>query len=941
MIFSKFDQEKSQLSRDQIALLHRMVDRVQRSLELTEILSTAAAEIRAFLAVDRVKVYRFDVDASGEVVAESILDDRLPTLLGLRFPADDIPPYARELFVKAKMRTIVNVAEQTILFSPLEAMPSTRTLTVEEVQQQPLVDLLQRPVDPCHVEYLTAMGVQASLVVPILRQERLWGLFVVHHSQPRLMTETELQVVQLIADHIAVAIAQAELHIQAQEKARRELLVNQVNSLLHAEVALNFQAILEEIVSIFNGSGGRLCLFVNDPAQPTQLYTCGQSVTRLDRSENSPIEVQPIWQSSLKASPNAAPGCNLWTFTDLYGEAPVLLQNFNFQSTLVRGLMVWSLRYRQQFLGYLSIFRDEVEREIQWAGEFDPDQRQLRPRQSFKEWRELKKGQLNPWSHTEIELAQTLRHHCSMAIQQYQLFQRVQILNANLEQQVQERTAQLEKTLSQAIAQSQQLSQFAERRKSLSMVVSAIRASLDLNTIFQTTATEVRHLLNADRVGVFQFYPESNFDDGEFIAEDVLPDYDSVLAVKIHDHCFGEQYAAHYQSGRIQAVNNIHSAGLSPCHIEVLAQFQIKANLVVPLLKGKDLWGLLCIHQCDMHRDWEPADIEFATQIAIQLGVAIQQAELLYQTQQQARQLSHTLRDLQQTQTSLIQNEKMSGLGQLVAGVAHEINNPVNFIYGNLNHATEYTHDLLALLKLYQQHYPNPTPAICDKIQEIDLDFLITDLPSMLGSMKVGADRIRQIVLSLRNFSRLDHAAMKQVDIHEGIDSTLMILQHRLKARGDFPGIEVVKNYGKLPLVECFAGQLNQVFMNVLCNAIDALEEKTKKAIAAQKQHLTKPVPAPSCEVQAPTIHILTEAPKPGLIKIRFRDNGPGISETVQAKIFDPFFTTKAIGHGTGLGLSISYQIVVDKHHGIFRCISQPGKGTEFLIELPTMLRVR
>ncbi len=288
-----------------------------------------------------------------------------------------------------------------------------------------------------------------------------------------------------------------------------------------------------------------------------------------------------------------------------------------------------------------------------------------------------------------------------------------------------------------------------------------------------------------------------------------------------------------------------------------------------------------------------------------------------------AEKLARALQELQQTQSQLIQTEKMSSLGQMVAGVAHEINNPVSFIYGNLTHTHNYTQDLLALVHLYQQHYPNPVPEIQEQIEDIDLDFLIEDLPKMLDSMNVGAERIRQIVLSLRNFSRLDEAEMKQVDIHEGIDSTLLILQNRLKAHGKHPGIELVKEYGDLPSVECYAGQLNQVFMNILSNALDALDSYN------QQRQLDENRVDPS------TITIRTLELNPDYIAVGIADNGPGITQEVRTRIFDPFFTTKPVGKGTGLGLSISYQIVVDKHRGSILCKSEPGQGTEFWIEIP------
>ncbi len=289
----------------------------------------------------------------------------------------------------------------------------------------------------------------------------------------------------------------------------------------------------------------------------------------------------------------------------------------------------------------------------------------------------------------------------------------------------------------------------------------------------------------------------------------------------------------------------------------------------------------------------------------------------------QAQQLEAALQELKQAQTQLIQTEKMSGLGKMVAGVAHEINNPVNFIHGNLQFANQYANGLLDLVDLYQNSYPQPSPAIQDKIDALDLDFLTKDFKKTLQSMEVGTTRIREIVLSLRNFSRLDEAEYKEVNIHDGLDSTLLILQHRLKLGDRCPDIEIIKNYGELPLVKCYPGQLNQVFMNILANAIDALEEGARRPRSAGQAKLN------------PKIQIHTDRIQSNRIKVSISDNGSGIIESTQAKLFDPFFTTKPVGKGTGLGLSISHQIVTERHQGKLYFQSEPGKGTEFVVEIP------
>jgi signal transduction histidine kinase len=298
--------------------------------------------------------------------------------------------------------------------------------------------------------------------------------------------------------------------------------------------------------------------------------------------------------------------------------------------------------------------------------------------------------------------------------------------------------------------------------------------------------------------------------------------------------------------------------------------------------------------------------------------------ELEFRVEERTTALQKTLNELKLTQIQLIQAEKMSSLGQMVAGIAHEINNPVSFIYGNLHHAHKYTQDLLKLVQIYQQVCPNIPPEIQRQVEEIDLDFLIQDITKLFQSMTVGTERIQKIVKSLRNFSRLDEAEFKQVNIHEGIDSALMILGHRLQARHEYPEIKVIKKYSQLPKITCYPGQLNQVFMNILANAIDALEASVicghGSAVNSQNH---------------PQIQIKTEVIDEDWIMVNIADNGLGINEQVRSKLFDPFFTTKAVGKGTGLGLSVSYQIIVEKHKGQLSCFSVPGKGAEFVIKIP------
>jgi signal transduction histidine kinase len=471
-----------------------------------------------------------------------------------------------------------------------------------------------------------------------------------------------------------------------------------------------------------------------------------------------------------------------------------------------------------------------------------------------------------------------------------------------------------EKELIQQFEQLQSVYHWAD------MVEKVSRAST-IEEIYELSLTGLKRVLNADRAAI------SIFDKDGGMMFQVGQGLSGNFRRSLARYSIWPLQVSEPQPFLIPNVADALDLGEMQSH---LLNEGVRACAWIPLVSQGNLIGRFGVYYDQIHK-FDEEEVHLAETFADYIVFAIErkQAESALKRSQtelreKATELELTLAELRRNKTQLIQSEKMSSLGQLVAGIAHEINNPVNFIYGNLSHATDYIQDLLKLLQLYQRHYPNPDSEIQAEAEAIELDFLIYDLPKLLSSMKVGAERIQKIVLSLRNFSRMDEAEVKPVNIHEGIDSTLLILQNRLKAKPNSSGIQVIKNYGDLPLIECYPGQLNQVFMNIISNAIDAIEEK-----ANLSKNLELNTQEPS------TIRIGTELSNSNEVIIKIADNGTGIPENIQRRLFDPFFTTKPVGSGTGLGLSISYQIVAETHGGQLQCNSCVGKGTEFLIKIP------
>jgi len=515
-----FDDQSSSLT--QSVLLNRITNRIRQSLELGEILSATVAEVRSFLGTDRIKIYQFQPEGHGLVIAESIYQDRLPSLLGLNFPADDIPTYARELFLRARQRTIIDLSAHQIGISALDSVETGESLETQDIRY--------RPIDPCHLEYLIAMGLKSSVVVPIVIEtasnsesglpslqsnQHLWGLLVSHHSEPRTVTEDELMFIQSVVDQVSVAISQSILLQKVRKQAELEANINRVTALLYIMPPVQLQAALEETVAIFQGSGGRLYLPAKEAQQSIELYTCGIQPEPIDRDRHRYIEENLLWQKFLtsvaiapdrESSSGTKPwsvawmramyalsdvpresntNSNIWAIADIYREPLFRTLAPAFQNTKIRGLLIVPLYFGQKVVGCLTIFRDYSDREIAWAGEHDPDTRQLSPRQSFAAWRQMKQEQAQAWTEADIRLAQALSERFSTAVKQYRLYEQIQTLNVSLEQQIQIRTVEL-----------QQSTAIANQQRSRAGILSKLQKVSDLESIGRTTTEELRQLID-------------------------------------------------------------------------------------------------------------------------------------------------------------------------------------------------------------------------------------------------------------------------------------------------------------------------------------------------------------------------------------------------------------------------------------------------------------
>jgi GAF domain-containing protein len=727
----------------------------------------------------------------------------------------------------------------------------------------------------CYLEMLEQFQIQANLVVPLIKGRELWGLLCIHQcAQPRQWTSCEIEFARQIAEHLGIALiqtsyveqmqAQAAQLAQAQERERSTKLQQATNGIIEKmRRSLDLDTIFRTTVTEIR---------YQIKADRVVLYRFNPDWTGRFVAES----LGSGWNALMRQQASHPEICENISECSLKIISNQPIADTYIQTTEGGGFSHCSL-FRQcediTTAGFRDCYREALEtyqaRAYAIVAIYHEDQL----------WGLLAAYQNSgprQWQDSEISLMVQVGKQLGIALQQ-----------ATFIRQLQTQAAQLAKA--------------TERQKALAKTIEHIRKSLDIRSIFHVTTQEVRLLLEVDRVAIYRFYPDWS---GEFVADSIA---DGVSA-----------------NSSDQPVPKLTPDLNSFFHASSRAY--ARHETFVPILQGETLWGLLMAYQNQQPRYWQEEETTLLAQVGLQLGVALQQAELLNQTQQQAAKLSEALQEVKQSQSQLIQNEKMASLGQLVAGVAHEINNPVNFIIGNLEHLEKYGQILIEMLQICEEKFGQAEP-IAEYLAELDLAFLREDVPKTLASVANGAERIRQIVASLRTFSRLDEAHMKRVNIHEGLESSLLILQHRLKSTASRSEIQVVKNYGDFPDIECYSAQLNQVFMNILSNSIDAIETAIDQGRWESDQDLL------------PTICIATSYDIEDEISISIIDNGIGISEENRSRIFDPFFTTKDVGKGTGLGLAISYQIITARHQGELTCSSEVGYGTELLIRIPVNQR--
>ncbi|MGD1902738.1 MAG: GAF domain-containing protein [Geitlerinemataceae cyanobacterium] len=830
----------------QESLMRRVTDRIRSTSDINAICQTAVNGARTLLQTDRVAIYQFKKDWRGRVIVESVAEP-WSSVLG-DIGADDCfsGKYA-ELYRNGRIRAI------------------------DDIETDP-------KLDACHVNFLRSLQVRSNLIVPIslkdgnllnASQERLWGLAIAHQcGRPRRWRSREIQLMSQLAGQIAIAINQVELDHRIQSQARRERMLRHTVSQIRS--SFDLMAILQtaatSVRELLGSDRVTVYRFRKDFDGDVVVESVSdRAFSILNRNVRDNCFTNPrksYFAGQIRAIEDIATTpeldeCHRQFLMDLdvksYAIAPIVIRP---ESSLPDSPYPHSaIGGSQMKLWGLTIVH-ECET-------------------------------IRDWQRDDLSLLRQVNDQIAIAIQQSELYERAR-----------ERARQ-EQALRQSVAQ--------------------IRSSLDLTTSLQAAADSARSVLATDRVTIYQF---DDSWDGRVVVESVARPQWSVLNRDVSDDCFQGESAQLYREGRVRTIFDIHTdPGLDECHRDFLAALPTRSSATVGLVVNVDrngepvrdggrawLWGLLIVHQCETSRDWTSEETSILRQLGDQMAIAIQQSTLYERTRSQAETLQDTLDRLQSTQEKLLRSEKLSSLGKMAGGVAHEINNANNFVFANLHHARAYIQDVLGALE-------DASGAEVEAIrEEIDFEFVRDDFPKLMTSIESGSTRIKDIVEVLQQFSSTQTPEFQLVLLRDRIERCLT------NRRQQLAGIRVVTNFDVPCGVECHPPQLERALGNVLDNAIEAVA-----GCCADTAPDAQPDPCI-------TIDIIDRGQ---WVELSITDSGAGIPDEIRARIFDPFFTTKDVGDGTGLGLTVTYQIVVEGHGGKIDVLTPPSGGTTFAILLP------